>query len=202
MASLYRWLRLARLDSTQLGTADPLPYTWGGKGWGGPGPNGEGLDCSGFACGLLWRLGHLSPHRWTNTDGMLAWQPTADPRPLDVCLYGPSATDASHVAVVVAPGAWLVESGGAGSDAYPGGPDWPTAGRTWRWVRWDARPDVIGFRRVLGAGMMGARDVPMLREWVGHVRSAARGVQVPLSDNARAWGLRPVRPLRGGPDDG
>lgn len=196
--TLQDWLRIAKRDSTQLGTAPPLPYTWGGKGWGGPGPNGEGLDCSGFACGLLWRFGHLSPRRWTNTDGMLAWPRTSEPRPLDVRLYGPASNDASHVSLVLAPGRLVLESGGAGRKAYPGGPDWPTKGSTWRVRRWNHRADVIGYRRVIGSGMFDkSRDLPMLLEWIAHVRAARGGVQVPLSKLARDWGLRPVRPLRG-----
>lgn len=195
--SFQQWLQLAKLDCTQLGKAPPLPYTWGGKGWGGPGPRGEGLDCTGFTCGLLWRLGHLSPRRWTHSDGMLDWHRPSDTKPLDVRLYGPSANDASHAAVVLVPGRYLLESGGAGRAAHPDGADWPTRGRTWRVVKWGHRSDVIGVRRVVGQGMFDVRrDLPMLRHWVQHVRGARRGVDVPLTKLARDWGLRPVIPRR------
>lgn len=167
-----------------------LPYTWGGKGWGGPRGDGGGLDCSGFACGLLWRCGVLPHSGRTNTDGMLAWEPVTDPRPLDVALYGPSVADAAHVAVLGPDGRWY-DAGGGGSRTYPGGPDWPTRGRAGRQVALTVRRDLLGFRRAPRVAWTEA-DRRGLLEWVAHVRAYREGRRLTLSRSLLAADVRPV----------
>lgn len=178
-------------------------YTWAGKGWGGAAVDagGEllGFDCSGFACGLLWRLGLMSAKEGTNTDGLLAGGARVElskARPLDLLLFGDNdpVGDASHVGVVVRPGATLVymDAGGGGSRTKPGGSDWPPAKGRVRLVKHPARSDLIACVRYRGRPTGEDRDA--LAEWGNHVAEVRAGRKPDLPQALTRWpyNLRPM----------
>lgn len=69
------------------------PYLWGSK---GP----DAFDCSGLVSHCLFRVGGPDWRAFGNTDYLLTHLPaTEDPKPGDLCLYGPSETDANHVMI-------------------------------------------------------------------------------------------------------
>lgn len=178
-------------------------YTWAGKGWGGAllDDDGEalGFDCSGFACGLLWRLGIISAKEATNTDGLLAGGrrvSLSSARPFDLLLFGDDDPpgDASHVGVMLKPGVQVVymDAGGGGSKTRPGGSDWPPSRGRVRLVRHPARSDLISCVRFRGSPT--SEDREALAEWSGHVAQVRAGFQPDLPRELMAWPYQ-LRPM-------
>ncbi len=197
MSTFLRALAPILGELTNDGRSRPR-YTWAAKGWGGARRvNGEalGYDCSGFACGLLWRVGRLPVRRWTNTDGLWAMgRPVTVPEPLDLVLFGDNDPpgDMSHVGVVVAPGHYL-DFGGGGSRTQPGGSDWPPErGYGPRLLALGTRADQQGFRRV--SERWTGEDLAAVRAWAGHVQAHRRGEAAPLSQELQGppFFLRPM----------
>lgn len=110
------------------------PYTWGGKGWGPPLPDGGGLDCSGFAQGLLQRVGRMQHQAPLASHQLRDYGRQVNAPALWDVLYWPG-----HVGVVLVPGLFYLDAGGGGSTTAPGGEDWPTLGRAGRLRKWGDR---------------------------------------------------------------
>lgn len=200
MTSTARWQNvetIKRLVEELTGRGAQAPwYTWAGKGWGGAQVDADGntigFDCSGFVCGVLWRMGRIGAREGTNSDGL--WDMgtrVTSPTALDVAVFG-SGGDPSHVALVVEPGVLLVDAGGGGSRTQPGGSDWPPSKGKVRWSSWDYRTDLIGYVRVHGT--YSTEDFEALQEWGAHVAQYDAGENTGLPEELTGWpyNLRPV----------